>query len=130
MNWSLPMPRLLPLLLLPCVSLLATGCGNSCQQLCDELINYAWECGLYEDVPEDRRRAERRDDLSSCREKQSSNLDPEDLDACDWGLERIPVEVDGRDKMVARARLEWTCEELEINVLGGSNPDGDDDSAE
>jgi hypothetical protein len=88
------------------------GCGNPCQQLCRELLNYAEECNL--DISDE--------DLAECRVLQA-RPSPEDLDACEWGLER--VEDPNGDRPIARVRVEWTCEEMRTNVLGGSASDDD-----
>ena len=79
------------------------GCGNPCEKLCDNLADYADECGF--SVPDA--------EVDECRAAQEAAT-PEDKDTCeDYGTPEA-------------VRAEWTCEDLEIywdgDAGGGGTP--------
>lgn len=99
--------------LFPLVAVLAlAACKNDCQKLCDEMADYAEECGQEWD----------REAVKECRADQANrNVVKESRDACASALPSL--------------REEWTCEDLEGYFAGGdddegaeSDPDGTADS--
>lgn len=68
----------------------AAGCRNACQQVCVTMASYAEECSQPVSDAE----------IDACIERQSVDLEKEDLQACrDFG-----------DAEVVRAQ--WTCDDL------------------
>lgn len=82
--------RLAPLLALP----LLVGCKTECQKLCQDMADYADECGL--------------------------TISDEDLDACLQANSRKATSEEQRAECEANRpnlKEEWTCEEVEENLL-------------
>lgn len=91
--------HLVALLALP---LALAGCKNDCQKLCDELADYADECGLEWE----------KEDIRECRKDQSNgNVSKEGREACGEALPTLTEE--------------WTCDDLE-DYFEDSADDGDD----
>jgi len=81
------------------VLVLVAGCGSPCERLCDNMADYAEECGFA--VPDA--------DLDACKEAQKS-ADSEQQDVCsDYGT---PEGI----------RNEWTCDDLQAYWSGGTSP--------
>jgi hypothetical protein len=98
-------------LLLPLALSSLVGCKTECQKLCKDMAAYAEECGF--------------------------TVSEEDLDACMESNTRKATSEDYRAECEAfRPTLkdEWTCEEVEANLLGqgnggaGSGEDSADDT--
>jgi hypothetical protein len=95
------MRRLFPLLAV----LALAACKNDCQKICDEMADFAEECG----TPWER------EDLKTCRADMANrNKSKEQRDACEDALPGL--------------RDEWTCEDLEPYHSGDDDDDdgGDD----
>ncbi|MEC7946980.1 MAG: hypothetical protein VX265_05385 [Myxococcota bacterium] len=90
------MRRLFPLI----AAVLLLGCKNDCQKLCDEMADYAEECGLPVD----------REDIKECRAAQSNgNVEKEGREACESARPGL--------------REEWTCDDLEDYFLDSDEGD-------
>ena len=86
-----------------------SACKNDCQKLCDEMADYAEECGL----------TWGREDVKSCRSDQANaNVTKEQRDACATALPGL--------------REEWTCEDLDAYFSESTDDDegGSSDSGE
>lgn len=84
---------------------LASGCDNSCQQVCDRMAKYAEECGL----------PVSRDDISACKDAQAGKESRDDRAFCrEFNGQKIIEE-------------EWDCNDLRAYWSGveGQTPDGD-----
>lgn len=94
--------------LFPIVALLAlAGCKNDCQKLCDEMADFAEECGEAWD----------REDIKDCRADQANrNVSKEGREACAVALPSL--------------REEWTCDDIEPYFSGGGDDDGDDEGGD
>lgn len=83
--------RMAPAALAALIVVAGAGCRNACEQVCVNMASYAKDdCALPVDDSE----------LDACIERQSGDLDKEDLAACrDFGSPEV-------------LRTQWTCDDL------------------
>jgi hypothetical protein len=96
---------LLPLLAL---GLTTAGCANECQQLCDEMADYATECDLEWD----------REAIKDCKSNQANRNFEDPSTAREACADALPT-----------VRDEWTCDDLE-DYFDQEEDDGESSESE
>lgn len=95
------MRRLFPLVAV----LVLAACKNDCQKLCDEMADYAEECG----------NEWGREDIKQCREDQANrNVSKEGREACATSLPSL--------------REEWSCDDLDAYFSDDDDGESDTDA--